>query len=780
MSYNEDVKTLMVFAIGSIEPAGWLIAGITQILWPDSQTDVWSQIEGQVEALIGKEIAQEVYQQVQEDLKGLNAVLLKYQQAVAEWQQNPGSSTAVDGVISQFNATVDLFADNQPHFQAQGYELLLLPLFAQMANLYLAVLRDGVNNAQAWSVPDASGNLGSTISASQSWASQWFGNGYDALPQTGNVVNDWQTRNNYVQQMALGVMDFSHYWTWFDPAKGPPVPLTREIYAPLQATSGNLAGTSIPIDPYGEISSPVNRAPITAISVWGSSQIDGFQLTYGGQPGPVLGTSTQSSDTPPGGWSGPINSSNPIVQVGAYSGANLCSLWFWFLGGGVSNLCGDSSSDSRAGNFAQTFGFPGHVLSSISVFGTSGDSTGSAAFVVFGFRSQDSYSGWTAPPACWSLANGSPALGCPAGLNSPLIFLGVGTDLMALCGPANSLSVVTNTGSAPLLLNLNASVSNLPPVNPALACNSASTASMTTLRWVVFQGWVPWASHPDNHVSLVSQNLEQTTWSPWTCVDLWEQSGCPSGCCNTGPLATFGDDNGPVVTILGADGRLYQLPATGHAFDLTAQVAGAPLPAGDPAATYFPNLYLTVFQGAEDQHIYVLSHDLFLKSWACEDAWAKSGCSILPAPGGRLSITGTQDTGLYVFFRGADNHIYVFSGSPGSWNYVADLSALNPLAPLAAGNPSGALRNGSLRVVYRGPDNFVYKMWFDTSSSQWFWKNLQRSLPNPAPASGDPFCAVFSSFAVAPESETLASLSAEHVLYLGTDGYPYDLCGDSD
>ena len=54
---NDDLKTIVVYGLGTIPEVGWLVSAVADILWPDSGTDVWSQIASQVEALIQKAMA---------------------------------------------------------------------------------------------------------------------------------------------------------------------------------------------------------------------------------------------------------------------------------------------------------------------------------------------------------------------------------------------------------------------------------------------------------------------------------------------------------------------------------------------------------------------------------------------------------------------------------------------------------------------------------------------------------------------------------------------------
>jgi hypothetical protein len=104
---------------------------------------VWSEITDQVEAFIDERISDLVYQQVQEDLEGLKNNLDEYLWAV----QNSQIQTYIS---EKYNVALGDFLQQLPHFQSKGYELLLLPLFAQFANMHLTLLRDGALYGNSW------------------------------------------------------------------------------------------------------------------------------------------------------------------------------------------------------------------------------------------------------------------------------------------------------------------------------------------------------------------------------------------------------------------------------------------------------------------------------------------------------------------------------------------------------------------------------------------------------------------------------------------------------
>jgi len=143
INWNNAAERTIEADLGMIPEVGTLLSALVSIFWPESGEDVWSQIKDQVEQLIQKDISQEVYQNVQNNLSGLQNDLQLY--VTAAKQKNSPSVIADYWISADSN-----FGHDQPNFQAGGYELLLLPLFAQFANLRLSLLRDGVLFGKSW------------------------------------------------------------------------------------------------------------------------------------------------------------------------------------------------------------------------------------------------------------------------------------------------------------------------------------------------------------------------------------------------------------------------------------------------------------------------------------------------------------------------------------------------------------------------------------------------------------------------------------------------------
>ena len=134
MNWSKILLEAVTFGLDEIPVVGSLLEHIAYALWPEND-DVWDQIKDEVENLVKKEISSEVYNRVEtsigsrKDMDGLIGTIQEY-------------LTALDH--STFEAVNVQFIKSEAAFKEKGYELLLLPLFTQFANLHLTLLRDGV------------------------------------------------------------------------------------------------------------------------------------------------------------------------------------------------------------------------------------------------------------------------------------------------------------------------------------------------------------------------------------------------------------------------------------------------------------------------------------------------------------------------------------------------------------------------------------------------------------------------------------------------------------
>lgn len=401
-SFNDISRVVVISGLKKVPEVGDLLGGLVDLFWPPDAADIWGQIQARVEALIDQKLADQIQKDVNATLIGLRAAIKDYKTNVKGRHSD---------AVAAYTTAETAFDTAQPHFMnVPGSELLLLPLTAQLANMHLALLRDGVLFGAEWGrdkswLKAKSGKLTQQVTNYVNFARTWFINGYisasplphfhqkdidiklygdlvsrsqhDSLAQlaTGRYrARLWSFRNKYVREMTLSVLDHVFYWPSFDPnsaaAKQLP-PLTREIYSDAEGMPDS--------DHYVGVS-PAPAQPISNITAWVGSGVSALQVSYGGAQEARVG---RTDGAVPAGWNGAATSANPVVHVDGLADIAVNQLEFTFKDGAKAIAAG-----SQNGGHRFKWHFPGHVLSSIHVTGASNHAQ-AADCVIFGFRPRD-------------------------------------------------------------------------------------------------------------------------------------------------------------------------------------------------------------------------------------------------------------------------------------------------------------------------------------------------------------------------------------------------------
>jgi hypothetical protein len=269
MNSNDAIRGIVILGLAQGGIAGKLAGGLVGVLWPASGDDVWDSIKARVEALINQKIREYEYRNVTDSLQGLKAALDLYRLRLAD--------STPPFISEQYTSTKTAFVTALPHFQSEPSKLLLLPLFAQFANLYLSLLRDGALHGADWGWPahqveDEKTALSTAIQQYTEYASTVYQAG---LPHFDNpsARKNWTALNQYMRQMTLDVLDHRHYWQFFGLNSGAITHPTRTIYS--DPFSGDeFDGVGFPEPPL---------ARLTELMVWGSVCLWGVRTAYGNQ-----------------------------------------------------------------------------------------------------------------------------------------------------------------------------------------------------------------------------------------------------------------------------------------------------------------------------------------------------------------------------------------------------------------------------------------------------------------------------------------------------------------
>lgn len=303
--WSNTAMNLIASSLGMVPVVGSLLSGLVFILWPSEKEDVWEDIRAQVQQLIDQDLAQLVQNLEAQTLQGLKSSLHEYQDAI---QTDDPANISQNWTSAKYN-----FAQQLPQFQTQGYEVALLPYYAQAVNLYLALLRDGVLHGKDWGWNDddvavATQEMTQLIQDAGRWVDTIFGEEYgrrtsefgaaqDAYVEFCNAGNPpidyalgphynvqaWNNQNDFLTWMTLKALDFRTLWPFFTSGQTDPV-LTREIYS---AACGSSDYTPIPIRPWWTFSPFAPTQPLATLEVFAADRITGVRLTYppGGGPG---------------------------------------------------------------------------------------------------------------------------------------------------------------------------------------------------------------------------------------------------------------------------------------------------------------------------------------------------------------------------------------------------------------------------------------------------------------------------------------------------------------
>jgi len=379
MTLNDFLRMTMLMGVEKV--AGGPLEVMLDCLWPESEKDIWGEIKQQVEQLIDEKISDLVYQQVSEDLTGLNNNLSEY-----IWSLNSGDT--ISYTEQKWNELDSDIMQQLPHFQSEGYELLLLPLFSQMANMHIAILRDGVLNGKNWNWGEETINhvqerLTNTINDYSGYTMSTYNDYYNDLAnktkQNQHKTEPFNTLNNFVRGMTGPVLDFVDVWPYYDCSVYPDmdssiIPPPREIYS-------NAVGTSDD-NPFKIVDTP-EGFPRT-IKLWHGNMIDSMEVIYDEGMGPD-GTTTS------GRIGGPNGGAEPIV-IDIAEGDYITEVQVAEYSGCINSLLFKLQSDGQWYGYGggPHFSYANRVLSSISIMGMS-KFCGTVDCVVLGFKLDPNY-----------------------------------------------------------------------------------------------------------------------------------------------------------------------------------------------------------------------------------------------------------------------------------------------------------------------------------------------------------------------------------------------------
>lgn len=400
--WNNTAMNLIASTLGLIPEVGSLLSGLVYILWPSDQEDVWDEIKDQVQALVQQDLTQLVENLEAQTLQGLKGSIQDYQDALTT---NDPSNISQNWTSAKLN-----FVQQMPQFQTRGYEVALLPYYAQAVNLYLALLRDGVLHGKDWGWTDAdvavaTKEMNQIIQDASQWVDRTFGQEYgrrtsafgaaqDAYVQYCNSGNDpidyplgvhynvtaWDQQNTFLTWMTLKALDFRNLWPFFTSGQADAV-LQREIYSP---PGGSSDFSPIPVRPWWNSSPWAPTQPLTTIEVFSGDRINGVRLTYPPGGGPNGQTQVVGGALSGDSHATFATTANPLTGVRVFFGDIVGALSFEFEDNTLVGIGRDNppSNDSLNASAPE-----GEIISSIYIHGTS-EFYQSADLIILGYQYQ--------------------------------------------------------------------------------------------------------------------------------------------------------------------------------------------------------------------------------------------------------------------------------------------------------------------------------------------------------------------------------------------------------
>nr|AEH76820.1 Cry32Aa1-like protein [Bacillus thuringiensis] len=240
--------------IPGIGPAASAIAGLFNVLipywWPDNGSTPgtteaqisWDQLMGAVEAMIDEKIAALNRSNAIARWEGIQLLAVDFYQARCDWLQDPDNPTKQGKVRDTFDDVEDYLKVSMPFFRASGYEVQMLAMYAQAANMHLLFLRDVVLNGLAWGFQQyevdryysnvntlSNPGLRELLAEYTDYCIRWYNTGL----QSQYVTGYWDKYNDFRKNMTLMVLDVVAIWPTFD-VKNYSLPtksqLTRLVY----------------------------------------------------------------------------------------------------------------------------------------------------------------------------------------------------------------------------------------------------------------------------------------------------------------------------------------------------------------------------------------------------------------------------------------------------------------------------------------------------------------------------------------------------------------------
>ncbi len=295
LAVQEHIKAGLVFAIEQFPIVGQSLSAIMAVVL--GVNDTWDMIKDKTEQLINQQFDTTIFNVMKANLEGIQNNLSEYILEVRNAPDDPLLLPQQMAIAQKYAIAQAAFHQFIPSYKLEGFNLLLLPLYAQMANLHLALHREGCLHGGAWgwtaqALQGHKASMARVIKDHEDYVELWYQKGLADRQNAryANAAQRFTAIYGFMREMTLSVLEYKECWPYFDPAHPRPAqPIfnyDRELYSNAFGHSGGKA-----VEP-GDV--PEER--ITKIKIWehkvgdpDQSLIDTVQVWYGQQEGVKMG-----------------------------------------------------------------------------------------------------------------------------------------------------------------------------------------------------------------------------------------------------------------------------------------------------------------------------------------------------------------------------------------------------------------------------------------------------------------------------------------------------------
>lgn len=226
-----------------------IIAALLPVIWPagtSSNDNLFDAVMKDTEMIMDEKISEYVVNDAMTRLESLYNILDYYRLSKDFWEKNKDDPLAIAELKERFSNAHSQFIESMAYFKRANYEVLLLPAYANAANLHLLLLREGLLLNKVIDNFITEGLHYEEFKTKRSTyiahCSTWYNKGLENIK---NKTRDFNKINKYDAYMNLSVLDIISLFLSYDPYQYDKATklqtLTRTVFSdPLQRAPRDL------------------------------------------------------------------------------------------------------------------------------------------------------------------------------------------------------------------------------------------------------------------------------------------------------------------------------------------------------------------------------------------------------------------------------------------------------------------------------------------------------------------------------------------------------------